>query len=201
MTCSDIGTFDADSFQCSQVQNMCCGGNEDDTDDSATDDETEDEEEVVTPAEEATTEEEELEEGGEDEEVVEGEDTELPPEIPVVTPCTVCSGGITVDGSVSAGGGNTCTDLMVDSSSVADGSEECNAMKGAESRCCPPPPENPCTACSGGLTVDGSVSLGGGRTCGGMIIDAANTDEVSDACTQMKNVESICCPVTAENRE
>ena len=116
-------------------------------------------------------------------------------------PCTVCSGGITVDGSVSAGGGNTCTDLMVDAQLVADGSEECNAMKSAESRCCPPPPENPCTVCSGGLTVDGSVSLGGGLTCGGMIIDAANTDEVSDACTQMKNVESICCPVTAENRE
>ena len=116
-------------------------------------------------------------------------------------PCTVCSGGITVDGSVSAGGGNTCDDLLADAQQVADGSEECNAMKSAESRCCPPPPENPCTVCSGGLTVDGSVSLGGGLTCGGMIIDAANTDEVSDACTQMKNVESICCPVTAENRE
>ena len=158
--------------------------------------------EVIDPEEEeATTEEEELEEGGEDEEVVEGEDTELPPEIPVVTPCPVCTGGLTVDGSTGAGGGNTCDDLLADSQEVDENSDECTAMKGAESRCCPPSPENPCSVCSGGLTVDESVGLGGGRTCGELLIDATNTEEDSDVCTQMKSAEETCCPAVVENRE
>jgi len=156
--------------------------------------------EVIDPEEEeATTEEGEIDE----EEVVEEgeEDTELTPEIPDVTPCPVCTGGLTVDGSTGAGGGNTCDDLLADAQQVDESSDECTAMKEAESRCCPPPPQNPCSVCSGGLTVDESVGLGGGRTCGGLLIDASNTEEDSDVCTQMKSVEETCCPALVENRE
>ena len=106
-----------------------------------------------------------------------------------------------MDGSTGAGGGNTCDDLLADAQQVDESSDECTAMKGAESRCCPPSPVNPCTVCSGGLTVEESVGLGGGRTCGGLLIDASNTEEDSDVCTQMKSVEETCCPALVENRE
>jgi len=50
-----------------------------------------------------------------------------------------------------------------------------------------------CSACSNGLTVPATTSLGF-KTCGDLLIDAQNVDESSEECTAMKGVEKICCP-------
>eukprot|EP00571_Detonula_confervacea_P011554 CAMPEP_0172307066 /NCGR_PEP_ID=MMETSP1058-20130122/7992_1 /TAXON_ID=83371 /ORGANISM="Detonula confervacea, Strain CCMP 353" /LENGTH=683 /DNA_ID=CAMNT_0013019137 /DNA_START=118 /DNA_END=2169 /DNA_ORIENTATION=+ len=113
---------------------------------------------------------------------------------PMEDSCSVCSEGLTVDESVDLGRGNTCGGLMTDALTVEETSEECSQMKGAEITCCPAAAVDPCSVCSEGLTVDESVDLGGGRTCGGMMTDALNIEEDSDVCSQMKESEPTCCP-------
>ena len=170
------------------AEGICCEGGSSGVEDDIVSDVDDDDE----PSEEETEEEEE-----EADEVVV---TTLAPETPDVTPCPVCTGGLTVDESTSAGGGNTCADLLIDAQSVDVSSQQCTAMQRAESLCCPPPLDNPCPICTEGLTVDETTALGGGgKTCGDLINDAKNVDESDNECDQMKSVQGTCCPVVAEN--
>ena len=115
----------------------------------------------------------------------------------VVDPCSVCESGITADLSTVVGNEKTCADILVDAALLEADSPSCALMKDTELSCCPVPAENPCAVCVNGLSVEESVEIGSGKTCGDLIVDAMNTEEDSDTCTIMKNLGgNTCCPVT-----
>jgi len=61
------------------------------------------------------------------------------------------------------------------------------------------PIANPCSVCSNGMTADGDTDLGRGHTCDSLMVDALTVEDTSDACTNMKEEESICCPAPSVN--
>jgi len=114
----------------------------------------------------------------------------------VVDPCSVCESGITADLSTVVGNEKTCADILVDAALLEADSPSCALMKDTELSCCPEPAENPCAVCVNGLSVEESVEIGSGKTCGDLLADAINTEEDSDTCTIMKNLGgNTCCPV------
>ena len=109
----------------------------------------------------------------------------------VVDPCSVCESGITVDLSTVVGNEKTCADVIVDAALLEADSPSCALMKDTELSCCPEPAENPCAVCVNGLSVEESIEIGSGKTCGDLLIDATNTEEDSDTCTIMKNLGGV----------
>lgn len=176
---STAAELDADEYSCTDIvkpaESICCGSGAEEEEEAA----------VTTEAPPADV-----------EPVV---TTPTPEIVDTGTSCSVCSGGLTVDSSVSLGGGRTCGGLIIDAQTINEDSPECAAMKTVEGTCCPPSPDSPCQVCVDGLTVEETVSLGGGRTCGGLLVDAAMEEEGSRTCDAMKGSESTCCPVTADN--
>ena len=115
----------------------------------------------------------------------------------MIDPCSVCESGITADLSTVVGNEKTCADVIVDAALLEANSPSCALMKDTELSCCPEPAENPCAVCVNGLSVEESVEIGSGKTCGDLLADAINTEEDSDTCTIMKNLGGeTCCPVT-----
>jgi len=111
-------------------------------------------------------------------------------------PCPVCPDGMTVSGFTSLGEDRTCGGLMEDAREIEEGSRDCKNMLDAMEVCCPPPS---CSVCPDGLTVDADTETGKGKdTCEDLMEDAADEDEGSGRCAEMKVYRSICCPSPVE---
>ncbi|KAL9187291.1 hypothetical protein ACHAXT_001394 [Thalassiosira profunda] len=110
-------------------------------------------------------------------------------------PCQVCVDGI-AEGTeaVEAGAGKTCADLLVDALATEEEDAVCASMKQAESTCCPTAAEVPCPVCPDGITVDGTTTTVGTKTCDDLATDALNTEETDTLCTTLLGLQATCCP-------
>lgn len=115
---------------------------------------------------------------------------------PAVTPCNVCTSGITVNEttSISANSRKTCGDLLVDANITEDRSEVCGQMKLAELVCCPAGPAEPCLVCTEGVLTENADIVISGKTCAELVIDALLVETSSAICPQLQTIEGVCCP-------
>ena len=114
--------------------------------------------------------------------------------------CPFCTEGLTVEDSVVIPGadGATCGEINDYVAVVQEGSTTCDDIQLAEVVCCPKKVENPCPFCKvkDGITVDSSTVVPGadGFTCGDLVSFSVSLEDTSDACTEVKLAEFICCP-------
>ena len=115
---------------------------------------------------------------------------------PAVTPCNVCTSGITVNETtyISANSPKTCGDLLIDAKITEDSTEVCRQMKLAELVCCPAGPVEPCLVCTGGVLPENADIVISGKTCTELVIDALLVETSSAICPQLQTIEGVCCP-------
>ena len=114
--------------------------------------------------------------------------------------CPVCVDGLTVDEStvLDEGRGRTCATLIEDALTTDPDSNRCQNMKRSEATCCPPPAEDPCPVCPGGITVDGTTPVTDDRTCDNLVSDARTVESTDDICQAMLGLMETCCPEGSE---
>ncbi|EJK76987.1 hypothetical protein THAOC_01213 [Thalassiosira oceanica] len=68
-----------------------------------------------------------------------------------------------------------------------------------EAACCPPPAEDPCTACPGGIMVDGTTPVTNEWTCDNLVRDARLIESTDNVCESILDLlVETCCPEGSE---
>lgn len=114
---------------------------------------------------------------------------------PIANACSFCEEGIdNLDLELPKSEGRTCGTVNALAATMEEGSELCTTLKQAESECCPLP-AGLCTFCQEGIP-DPSIVMSSGQSCGSMQAAVASVQSDNDLCSQIKAVESQCCPVS-----